>query len=71
MKSSTLREKLHYLINNSSEEELREVYLLLENDYTEEFKVSLHEEYADYQQHSEVISKEELIKKIDKLLYEK
>lgn len=72
METSTLREKLHSLIDNSPEEKLIEVYSIFrEEEYTNEFKANLNEEYADYQQNGEVISREEMNEVIDKLLYGK
>ncbi|MBD0333208.1 MAG: hypothetical protein ICV66_11180 [Chitinophagaceae bacterium] len=71
MELATLREKLHVLIDTSSEEKLKEVYRFFEDDYTDEFKAELDDEYADYQKDGEVISKEDLDKAIEKLLYGK
>jgi hypothetical protein len=71
MKASALREKLHSLIDNSSEEKLLEAYAVFEDEYTDEFKAELNEEYADYQKNTAVISREEMDKAIEKLLYEK
>ncbi len=71
METSTLREKLHALIDSSSPDKLVEVYSVFEDDYTNEFKGQLDEEYADYQKNGEVISKEEMDKAIEKLLYGK
>ncbi len=71
METSTLREKLHALIDSSSPEKLVEVYSVFEDDYTNEFKAQLDEEYADYQKNDEVISKEEMDKAIEKLWYGK
>ncbi len=71
METSTLREKLHALIDNSSDQKLMEVYSVFEDNYTDEFKAELDEEYADYQKKGEVISKKEIDKAIKKLLYGK
>lgn len=71
MESSTLREKLHSFIETSSEEKLMEVYSIFEDNYSEEFKKILDEEYADYQRDEKVESKEEMDKVIEKLLYGK
>ncbi len=71
METAALREKLHSLIDSSSEEKLFEVYFVFEDDYTDEFKSDLDEEYADYQKTGEVITKEEMNKTIEKLLYGK
>lgn len=68
METLSLREKLHALIDSSSDEKLMEVYSALEDNYTTEFKAELDEEYADYQKNGEVISKEEIDKAIEKLL---
>ena len=71
METSALREKLHSLIDTSSEDKLMEVYSVFEDDYSDEFKAELDEGYADYQKTGEVISKEEMDKTIEKLLYGK
>lgn len=71
METTALREKLHSLINNSSEEKLREVYSVFENHYTDEFNADLDKEYADYQESREVVSREDLNEIIDKLLFKK
>ncbi len=69
METSNLREKLHSLIDNSTEEKLMEVYAVFEDEYTDEFKAGLEEEYADYKKNGEVISKAKLDEAIEKLLY--
>ena len=71
METSTLREKLHAPIDNSSNEKLIEVHSVFEDNYTNKIKAELDEEYADYQNNGEVISKEEIDKAIERLLYEK
>lgn len=71
METATLREKLHALIDNSPQEKLIEVYTFFEDNYTDDFKAVLDEEYVDYQKNGEVISKEDLDRTIDKLLYGK
>lgn len=48
VEASTLREKLHSLIDNSSEEKLLEISSAFEDGYSDEFKASLNEEYAGY-----------------------
>ena len=62
---TTPREKLHALIDSSSREKLMEVYSVSENNYFDEFKAKLDEEYANYQKNGEVISKEEMDKAIE------
>ena len=71
METSALREKLHSLIDSSSEDKLMEIYSVFEDNYTDEFKSELDEEYADYQKTGEVISTKEMDKAIEKLLYGK
>ncbi len=71
METSALREKLHTLINTSSEEKLAEVYAVFEDEYSNEFKDILDNEYADYQRNGEVTSKADMDKVIEKLLYSK
>ncbi len=71
METSALREKLHSLIDNSTEDKLMEVYAVFEEEYSDEFKADLEEDYSDYKKTGEVISKEQLDEAIDKLLYSK
>lgn len=71
METSALREKLHGLINTSSEEKLAEVYAVFDDEYSDEFKNILDEEYADYQRNGEVVSKANMDKMIETLLYSK
>ncbi len=69
MEIVALREKLHSLIDTSSEDRLLEIYSLLAEDYTEEFKEELEEEYADYKKNGEVISKEAIDEVIEQMLH--
>ena len=71
METSALREKLHSLIDNSTEDKLIEVYALFEEEYSDEFKADLEEDYSDYKKTGEVISKAQLDQAIAKLLYSK
>lgn len=67
-----LRAELHTMIDNFPEEKLQEVYELLQDDeYSDEMKKMLDEEYEDYMKNGEVISKEEVDKIVNKLLYNK
>lgn len=71
MEASILREKLHELIDNSSEDKLMEVFNVFEDNYTNEFKTQLDEEYADYEKNGKVISKKEIDGVIEQLLFGK
>ncbi len=71
METSTLREKLHSLIDNSTEDKPMEVYAVFEEEYSDEFKADLEEDYLDYKKNGEVISKAQLDEAIAKLLYSK
>lgn len=69
METIDIREKVQALINNASDDKLMEVYQLFEEEaYTDEFKAILDEEYEDYQKNRNVISKEEVFRKVDQLL---
>ena len=69
MEASTLKNKIHVLIDSSDEETLQSVYQLLHTpDYTDEFKNVLNEEYEAYQKNKEVISKEVMDKLIEELM---
>ncbi len=68
----TLRKELHEMIDNFSEEKLQEVYeLLQEDEYSDEIKRILDEEYEDYERTGEAVSKEEADKIIQAILYKK
>lgn len=71
MESTTLRQKLHKLIDDMPDDKLNEVYttLIEEEEYSDEFKAELDEEYAAYKKDSEVISKEDVDKLVEQLLY--
>lgn len=72
MEAATLRKKLHILIDTSSDDKLEEIYnSFQEDEYSEEFKAILDNEYEQYQKDGEVISKEEIDKRIEQLLYSK
>jgi hypothetical protein len=72
METATLRKKLHILIDTSSDDKLEEIYnSFQEEEYSEEFKAMLDNEYEQYQKDGEGISREEMDKKIEQLLYSK
>jgi hypothetical protein len=69
---ATLREKLHTLIETSSEAKLEEIYdFFQEDEYSEEFKAMLDDEFGQYQKDGEVISREEIDKMVEQLLHPK
>jgi len=73
MEVTALREKLHSLINTSSEDKLQQVYELLgeENSYTEEFTNILEEEFTAYQNDGIVIPRKEINEAVDKIMQKK
>lgn len=72
METATLRQKLHSLIETSSEEKLDEIYdLLKEDEYSDDFKAMLDNEFEQYQKDGEVISRTEIDKIIEQLLHPK
>ena len=72
MQAATLRNKLHILIDTSPEDKLEEIYnYFQEDEYSEDFKAMLDNEYEQYQKDGEGISREEMDKKIQQLLYSK
>jgi len=69
METTTLREKLHSLIDISPADKLEEVYHLLnDEEYSDVFKMELDKEYSSYQNDGEVISKEDIDGMIQQLL---
>lgn len=72
METATLRQKLHSLIETYSEEKLDEIYdLLKEDEYSDDFKAMLDNEFEQYQKDGEVISRTEIDKIIEQLLHPK
>ncbi len=70
MEATTLRKKLHTLIDISPEAKLKEVYHLLQDDeYFEKFKAMLDDEFNQYQKNGEIISQEEINNLIEQLLH--
>ena len=69
METATLRKKLHLLIDTSSDDKLEEIYdLFQEDEYSEDFKAMLDNEYEQYQKDGEGISRAEMDKMIQQLL---
>jgi len=67
-----LRKELHKMIDNFSDEKMQEIYeLLQEDEYSDEMKQMLDEEYEDYIKTGEVVAKEEVDKLVHELLYKK
>ena len=69
METSTLREKIHNLVDSSNEDVLQSVIQLLEEtEYTDNFKNILNDELADYQKSKSSISKNEMDELINKAM---
>jgi hypothetical protein len=72
METTTLREKLHSLIETSSKDKLEEIYdFFQEDDYSDDFKAMLDNEFEQYQKDGEGIPREEVDKMIEQLLHSK
>jgi len=70
MEAATLRKKLHILIDTSSEDKLEEIYdSFQEDEYSEDFKAMLDNEYDQYQKDGKGISREEIDKMVEQLIY--
>lgn len=66
----TLRQKLHSLVETSSEDKLEEIYdLFQDNEYSDDFKAMLDNEYEQYQKDGEVVSRNQLNKLIEQLFH--
>ena len=64
-----LRTELHKMIDKFPEDKLQEVYELLQDtDYPDELKEMLDNEFEEYQQTGEAVSKEEVYKIINAIL---
>ncbi|MEO6453044.1 MAG: hypothetical protein ABIN97_03175 [Ginsengibacter sp.] len=69
METTILREKLHTLIDNSTDDKLQAVFHLLQDEeYSDAFKSELDAEFASYQKEGESISKDEIDKIAEQLL---
>ena len=69
MEVNELKEKLHSLIENSSEEALEYMYSLLKGtEYADEFKTELDKEYNAYQEDKTGHSREEIDRMINNVL---
>ena len=72
MEAASLRQKLHLLIDTSPEDKLEEIYnSFQEEPYSEDFKAMLDNEYEQYQKNGKGISREDIDKMIEQLLYSK
>ena len=72
METATLRKKLHLLIDTSSDDKLEEIYnSFQEDEYSEDFKAMLDNEYEQYKKDGDVLSNEEVNELIDQLLHSK
>ena len=61
MESITLRQKLHHLIDTTSEDKLKDIYdSFQKEEYSEDFKAMLDNEYNTYQEDGEGIMRHEL-----------
>ena len=70
METASLREKLHCLIDISSEDKLEEIYDSFQEDkYSEDFKAMLDNEFEQYQKNGEGIPRAEIDKMIEQLLH--
>lgn len=69
METTALRKKLHLLIDTSSDDKLEEIYnSFQEDEYSEDFKAMLDNEYEQYKKDGKGISRAEMDKMIQQLL---
>jgi hypothetical protein len=69
---NSIRKELHEMIDGFTDEKLQEVYdFLQEDELSDEMKIILDKEYEDYQKNKNAVSKEEVDKIIQGLLYKK
>lgn len=72
MEAATLRKRLHILIDTSPDDKLEEIYDYFQKDeYSEDFKAMLDNEYEQYQKDGKVFSHEDVNKLIKQLLHSK
>ncbi len=67
---NSIREKLHQMINEFSDERAKEVYdFIVDDDLPDELKAILDEEYNSYLLSGEVVSQSEVNEIIQTILY--
>jgi len=74
MKTAEIRGKLHQFIDDAEDKKVKAIYtifeenLAIEEDYTPEFKAELDKRYNEYKKDGKTISREEMDKRIKKML---
>ena len=69
MGKPSFRKEIQNLIDTTSEDKLEQIYqILLEDDYSEEFKTMLEEEFDDYNRTHEVLSSSDINLLVEKAL---
>lgn len=72
MEGTSLRKEIQSLINTTSEHKLEQIYQILQEDeYSEEFKSMLEEDFEDYQKSHEVLSISEINTLVEKVMSSK
>jgi hypothetical protein len=74
MKTAEIRSKLHEFIDNAADKKVKAIYTMFEENieteehYTPEFKAELDKRYEEHKKDSKIVSREEMDKRIKKLL---
>ncbi len=74
MKTAEIRSRLHRFIDTVADKKVKAIYTIFEEnieeseDYTPEFKAELDRRYEEYKKDGKTISREEMDKRIKKLL---
>jgi putative addiction module component (TIGR02574 family) len=76
MKTAEIRNRLHHFIDTAEDKKVKAIYTLFEDkigeeeneEYTPEFKAELERRYEEYKADGKVISREEMDKRIKRVL---
>ena len=74
MKTAEIRNRLHQFIDKAEDMKIKAIYMILEEnmqeseDYSPEFKAELDRRYEEHKKDGNVVSREEMDKRIHKIL---
>ena len=78
MTTAAIRQKLHNYLEVANDKKIKAIYTMVEEaieetleEYSDEFKAELDRRYSEYKKDGKVISREEMDKRIKKILGKK